>query len=362
MIKMIQKMVIKSLMKNIRITAWTLLILTTSATLVSLFATVSFDVEKKMKGALRKLGPNAIATNLNHDETFWSLIKKEGVTAVEQYADIAMAKSVPIVILVAEPQALTEITPYWVILGHRAKAPGECLIGKSAAQALKLKPGMSIGIKSPLDKQNETNFNITGIIVSGDENEDRIIVSTLPPQWIKQGSSFALLSVPGGAEEILRLNTKLNQAKSSAEIKPLREILYGEKTTLRKIILLCSVSLMAVLILTALGVSSALLSRMVERRKELALLRAIGATQKSVMGFLLLEGASLGSIASIAGFIVGTFSSEMVVRQIFHVSVTPRITAFLITFIVTIFVSLLASAIGASRALNMEPAPALRGE
>lgn len=349
-------------MNNIRITAWTLLILTVSAALVSLFATVSFDVEKKMKGSLRKLGPNAIATNLNHDEVFWGLMKKEGVSVVEQYAHTAMVQSVPLVILVSKPQELTEITPYWVILGHRAKASNECLIGKHVSQVLKLKPGMSIGIKPSSDKQNETNFNITGIVVSGDENEDRVIIPELPFGWTREGPSFALLSVPGGEKEIQQLNTKLSQAKSSASIKPIREILYGEKATLRKIILLCSVSLAAVLILTALGVSSALLSRVAERRKELALLCAIGATQKSVMGFLLLESASLGSLASVAGFTIGTLSAEIVVRQIFHVSATPRIVAFIIAFIVTIFISLLASAIGAFRALNIEPAMALRGE
>lgn len=356
-------MVRKSLMNNIRITAWTLLILTTSATLVSIFATVGFDIEKKMSGTLRKLGPNAVAAGSGGYEALESIAKKKAITMVELTTDIVITQGKPVVIVMSDPEKLARITPTWVILGRRAMTQGECLLGKYVAQVLKLKPGMSIEVYSPSDRTKKINYHITGIIVSGDENDDRIVIPTVDSTVIKnQGSGFALLSVPQGEAGINRLNTELRQAQSNIEIKPLREIIYGEKTTLKKVLLLFSVALMAVLLLTALGVTSALLSRVVERRKELALLRAIGATQRAVMGFLLLEGLVIGSVASLGGFLVGTFISETMIRQTFHVSATPQLIAFPITLAATFAVSLVASGMGVVRALRMQPALALRGE
>src|SRR3990172_5074399 len=57
---MLVKIVGNSLLKRFRITVWTLATLSTCAALVTLFAALSVDVEKKMSGSLRRLGANAV--------------------------------------------------------------------------------------------------------------------------------------------------------------------------------------------------------------------------------------------------------------------------------------------------------------
>ncbi len=369
---MIGKMVRKSLFKNIRITLWTLVTLTISAALITMFATVSFDIKKRMGNTLRKLGPNAVAVSrfsenerpLNLDEwgQFRAIVKREGIPTVELSFDIVTVEGKPVVLAMADSEKLAQMTPYWIVIGHRVWKEQQCLIGKRVAELLKLKPGMSITVHQPSGAKKETGYSIAGIIVSGDENEDRIFVPEPLAETIQHGFIYALLSVPEGGNGIHRLNTQLGQVQSHIEIKPLREIVHGEEATLKKVVLLSSACLMTVMVLTVLGVSSALLSRIVERRKEFALLQAIGATRRSVISFLLLEGMSLAVLASALGFAAGTLLSEMVVRQIFHVSVTPQVTALPITLVVTLVVSLLASSAGVARALKMQPALVLKGE
>lgn len=368
---MIGKMIRGSLFKNIQITVWTLITLTTSAALVAMFTTVSFDVGKKMSGALRKFGPNAVASanslkdgkpiSLANWEVLENIVKEKGLLMAEQYFDIMITQGEPVVAVMSDPKKLAEMTPYWAILGHRAMAEGECLIGQRVADSLKLKAGMLMGVH-PSDTTKERNYRIAGILVSGDENEDRIFIPIDSLQPLKYRSIFAFISVPEGEEGIRQLNVQLNNEYSGITIKPIREILYGEETILKKIVLLFSISLAVVLTLTSLGVSSALLSRVVQRKKELALLRAIGATQRSVVSFLLFESIAIGITASIGGFLIGILISEIIVHQIFHVSVTPQMIVFPITLIVTTAVSLVAGGIGAVRALRMQPALALKGE
>src|SRR4030065_1268409 len=57
---MLTKMVGNSLLKRFRITVWTLATLSTCAALVTLFAALAVDAEKKMSGSLRRLGANAV--------------------------------------------------------------------------------------------------------------------------------------------------------------------------------------------------------------------------------------------------------------------------------------------------------------
>ncbi|HQU13764.1 MAG TPA: hypothetical protein PKV70_05905, partial [Thermodesulfobacteriota bacterium] len=54
------KIVGNSLLKRVRITVWTLATLSTCAALVTLFAVLAVDAEKKMSGSLRRLGANAV--------------------------------------------------------------------------------------------------------------------------------------------------------------------------------------------------------------------------------------------------------------------------------------------------------------
>src|SRR3989304_1486250 len=57
---MLVKIVGNSLLKRVRITVWTLATLSACAALVSLFAALAVDAEKKMSGSLRRLGANAV--------------------------------------------------------------------------------------------------------------------------------------------------------------------------------------------------------------------------------------------------------------------------------------------------------------
>ncbi len=374
---MLGKQILRSLSRSARMTIWTLITLTTCASLVSMFTTISFDVGGKISGTLRQIGANAVAysdpniTKGNHSGTWQILediIKKEGTEMARLLVRVGTIKGKPVAIVMADPEKLLRLTPYWAITGRRSMRSGECLVGREVGDLLQLKPGMTVSVLGIAGTEEKTDCRITGIIDSGDEDENRVFIP-LPSTESMQGYSekgvlmYALLSVPEGEEGIKRLNGRLQAATvQGIEVKALRQILYGEQMTLKKVTLLSGLSLMAVLILTALGVSSAVLARIAERRKELALMQAIGARRRSVVSFLLLEGAAIGIVASAIGVIIGTLISQFIVKEIFHTSVTPQAIAFLTTFIVTVGVSLLAGGIGTVRAMKIQPAVALKGE
>lgn len=359
---MLAAMVFRSLRNNRRISAWTLLTLTTCAALVTLFTTIRFEIGAKMKQTLRDLGANAVAYPTTQAAAGWTpfekLAQREGVRFVRLAARVGLIKESPVAVVAAEPAALRELTPYWAVTGRRPLAEGECLPGRHVAETLGLKIGGRAEVAWSAGGPPAT-LAVVGIVESGDEDDDRVFV-TAPASPGDIG--YALLSVAGGEPAMTRLQAELATTASRIAIKPLRQIMYGEEQVLNKIAVLCSAALGAVLVLTALGVSASMLARVVERKKEFALLQALGAHPRSVVTFLLAECTAVGGIGAVAGFAGGTLLAAIVVRQIFKVSISPHGLAFVAALVVTTAVALLAGVVACRRLRRLQPAIALRGE
>lgn len=359
---MLPRMVLRSLWNNLRISAWTLLTLAMCAALVTLFTTVTFEVRNKMSHTLRSLGANAVAYPAARAETRWTDFEREaqgqGVRIARLSVRVGLIKGSPVAIVAAPTQALQDLTPYWAVTGKRPTAQGECLAGRHVAQALGLQTGQTAKIEWPAAGQ-ATSLAVVGIVESGDEDDDRVFVASLDGL---SDLSYVLLSVPGGEPALERLRDALATAPSGIEIKPLRQVLHGEEHVLNKVSLLCLAALVAVLALTALGVSASMLARVAERKKEFALLQALGATRRSVVTFVLAESATVGGLAAVSGFGLGTLLAGVIVRQVFKTSTSPHVLALAAALVVTTAVTLLAGAVACRRMVRLQPAMALRGE
>ena len=383
---MLTKIVGNSLFNRVRITVWTLATLSTCAALVTLFAALAVDVEKKMSGSLRRLGANAVvysdaepsgrmdAPGSAGISPKWETVKELAVRADARVAvlqdRVGTLKGKPAAVITADPKELSGMTPYWVVRGRRPVSPGEGLAGMRAAAAFGIKERSEWTIQWTRPGQ-ESRIRITGVFESGDEDEDRIFLpvpastegAEAPPSGMPPPlTSYALLSASGGENGIRLLAERLDAEGAGVAVKPLRQILHGEQKTLEKIKLLSALALLAVLSLSSLGVSAAVLARVAERRQELALFQALGAKRRLIVLFLLYESAVLGAMSAVVGFVLGTFLAQEVTGRIFQVSVTPHLTSFLAALAVTVGVALLAGGAGARRALKLEPAIALRGE
>lgn len=370
---MLAHMIRHSLVKSARVTAWSLATLTASAALATIFFAMSIDVGEKMTSSLRSLGANAVAhAEQRHAgagapdalapaawEQVRELAQARRAELVELRLRVGTLQGAPAAIVTADAAGLTRMTPYWAMKGRRAAKQDECVVGKKLAHVL----GASVGtiVEVGFEGAENERYRVTGVFESGDEDEGRMFVSRdARPEAAH--FTYALVSVPGGEADIVALNASLKAASAGVELTPLRQVLHGEQAVIGKINLLTGVALLAVLLLSSVGVTAAVLSRVIERRKELALLQAIGAKRRSVVAFLLSEGAAVGIAAALLGYAAGTGLSQVIVRQVFGVSVTPHVAPFVAAVVVSVVIAVLAASIGARRALRMETAVLLKGE
>jgi lipoprotein-releasing system permease protein len=109
----------------------------------------------------------------------------------------------------------------------------------------------------------------------------------------------------------------------------------------------------------------------VERRRDIAILSALGATRAGVMAVFIIEGAVVGAIGAILGVALGfvlclignhykLVSLPADVYSISNVPLTPRPTEMFFAALVAFLLSVLATIYPARAASRLRPVEALR--
>jgi putative ABC transport system permease protein len=371
------RLVRKSLLGNPRLLVWTVATLTASSALACMFTTVSLEVGRKMSGALRSLGANAVVHRTDGNR----LPSDRGAAAtspagdwrrVEQAARgagaellvvrlrVGSVQGAPLAVAWARPEGLEAMTPYWSVTGARAAEAGECAVGRSVAERFDLEPGDQLSLEWPDREGSPGRFRVAGVFEAGDEDDARIYLSRAPEPDADTATgtlAYGLLSVPGGEAGIARVRAHLSG--SGYALKPLRQVLHGERSVLDRVRLLSALALAVVLVLTSLGVTASALARVVERRREFALMQALGATRRAIRRHLLAESAAVGALASLGGFLLGTVLAEAVTLRVFGVPVEPRAAGFGAALLVALGVALPSGLTAARHILRLPPAAVL---
>ena len=121
-----------------------------------------------------------------------------------------------------------------------------------------------------------------------------------------------------------------------------------------------------VVIIVALGIASVLVVSVVQKQKEIGILRAMGASQSMILQIFLIQGAVVGAVGSVLGSmlaftLLNVFSAiyrNADGQPLFAAELEPRFIAM--AALVATCVGLLSALIPARRAARMDPVQAIR--
>ena len=267
-----------------------------------------------------------------------------------------------------------ELDRYDTIIGLRSKVisgtarllPGEVIVGRELASDL----GVRVGDRLTLQTAAVTDsVRVTALIDLGLKDLNRRVVI------VPLRSAQNLLGLPGGSTSIdLKVNDIWAAEKIAQGLRgqfPYKIESWQENNTqLLSALNAQSVSTAlirgVVMVVVVLGIASVLVVSVVQKQREIGILRAMGATRAQVLRLFLLQGAIVGALGSVLGLGLAGAMIWLFTRfvrgsdglPLFDISLSPAL-AVQIAAIATVC-SVLAAIAPARRAAAMDPAQAIR--
>lgn len=253
-----------------------------------------------------------------------------------------------------------------LVSGAWSLAPGEAMIGMELASDL----GVRAGDRFTLDTGRTTEtLRVSALLDMGvkDLNRRTVIVP------LRSGQS--LLGVPGGAtvldmqvRDVWQADALTQQlrARYDYKVESWQDNNAQLVSALKAQTISTTVIRAVVLVVVILGIASVLVVSVVQKRREIGILRAMGTTRGQVMRVFLLQGAVVGAVGSVMGVLLSwvlvavftAFARSVQGGALFEIALTwqDALTAAL----TATCCGVLAAVIPSRSAAAMDPAQAIR--
>jgi putative ABC transport system permease protein len=202
-----------------------------------------------------------------------------------------------------------------------------------------------------------------GLLQTGAGEDSRIYLDQSTFQnWTGVAPTTIEVAVNGTAEEVGQGMKQLAQILPTADIRPVRQIMEGEANVLNKTRATLYAAATLIVLTSALCVLATLIGWVFDRRRDFAIMKALGASERMVNGFFAAEAAAMGVIGAILGFLIGIGVAAWIGRVNFHAPVVPRFSVFPYVLAGSIAVALISAILPIGLLRRVEPAIILRGE
>ena len=145
-------------------------------------------------------------------------------------------------------------------------------------------------------------------------------------------------------------------------MRPVRQVLESEARVLGKMRSTLLVASVLIILTAAVCVLATLTGWISDRRRDFALMKALGASGRLIQGFFAAEAAILGVVGSVGGFAIGVAVAMWIGQASFHAPVSVRLSLFPVVVAGGIATALLAAVLPISLLRRVQPANILRGE
>jgi putative ABC transport system permease protein len=247
----------------------------------------------------------------------------------------------------------------WWSVSNWPSAPQQALIGVRAASVVSPK-------NQPFDLsfQGHTIHLTPGGTVQTGAGEDSRVYLSLPDfvSWTGVQPSTIEVAATGSPGEITDILHQLEQAIPAAEVRPVRQIMEGEARVLGKTRATLLAAAALIILTAALCVLSTLMGWVFDRRRDFAIMKALGASDRLLNGFFAAEAAALGATGAVIGFLLGIGIAAWIGRVNFHAPVVPRFSVLPFVLAGSMVVTLLSAILPISLLRRVQPAVILRGE
>lgn len=362
-----------------------LLALGAGAAVTAALLNLQIDAKQRITSEFRAFGPNVIVLPKNASGSYSETLPETMALSVPRKlpsGGVAVISDLYLVATISAPQAGKVVTavvdgtnPLAVLKvvvvpaqpresAQPAMPPSkgpECVAGTNVARRLNASQGAQLRVAS---KDNYENCELASFRETGGPEDNRIEMGLRAAQHLANlpgRISVLKLIVPGTPREIQSYIADLQRILPDADVRPVRQFTDAQAKIYGRISGILNFTVGIVLLLTALCVMAAMANVAVERKNDVALMKAIGGAKRRVLRLFLTEASLLGLLGGLLGAAVGIFLSIWLGKQVFGVAAQPRLIVYPIAVALTTIVAIL-SAYPLRRLASVRPASVFRGE
>ncbi len=410
------RMITASLLRRRSRMVIALLAIAIGATILSGLVTIYIDVPRQMGAQFRSYGANMLLTG--QDETMTkdqiegalAVVKKDELVGAAAFRyETVRINDTAVMAASADMSQVQKTSPFWMVDGQWPAQSKEIMVGKNVAETYNLKIGKRVTCTysessegdmakvetsstelgndqtgndqtakaqdaktqdaktetSEVEMDSYLDFTVTGILDTGGKEEDYVYMNLEDMETLtKKENTFHVceVSVSADSDKLKMYVEEMKKVEPEISAKLVKKLTESETTVLSKLKALVLLVTIVVLALTMICVATTMTAVVAERRKEIGLRKALGASNESIVAEFMGEGILLGAAGGLLGSILGFVFAQMVSINVFNSSITLMPWLIPVTIVVSVLVTGLACMIPIKSATEVDPALVLKGE
>ncbi|MDR0601124.1 MAG: ABC transporter permease [Treponema sp.] len=369
------KMVVSSLVRRRSRMITALLAVATGAAILSGLITISCDIPRQMGQEFRSYGTNFViipsgGSALMSGETVEkavSFLPGEAVAGIAPYRyHMIKINEQPFMAAGTDMEGARKTSPYWLVSGRWPLEPGEALIGEEVAAAIRLVSGSVFEVTGSArgGAAFKNRFTVAGVLQTGGTEEAFVFMSLDDFKDMTGESGFDVVecSLQASSETLESLADLISSEVEGVSPRLVKRVTDSEGAVLTKLQALIVLVTVVVLVLIMICVATTMMAVIAERRREIGLRKALGASNRSLVYEFIGEGMFLGGAGGALGSVLGFVFAEIVGLNVFNRYVAFPVLLLPLTLAASVIVTCIACIIPVRNAVDVDPAIVLRGE
>ncbi len=350
-----------------------LVAMTVSAAVATALLTLYADLDAKLHKEFRGFGANIVITapantplRPNALETVKQAAGPDVLAAEFAYAVATTSQGAPVVVAGTDFAAVRRLDAWWQVdawpaetgRSSTASTMPQALVGQRAANVIGDEKAVSLTFAG-----HAITLPIAGHLKTGGDEDSRIYMPLAAfVAWTAVAPTVIELQVPGSTATIEATITRLKQDLPELQIQPVRQLVEGESKIVDRTHALMYGAVLLIALTVAVSVLATLSASVLERRRDFALMKALGGSQVQLMGMFLLEALALALAGVAAGFLVGSAAAWAISEGNFHTATLPHLSVLPLVLLLNLAIAAMAALFPLRVLRSLQPAALLKGE
>ncbi len=334
-----------------------------AVTMITAMAAITLGIGEKLGSELRAYGANIIVSPIEGDHLDAGALEKIAmidnvIEAEGQVFGRALIKGESVEIKGLDVNRFAEGGRR--LTGDLPEKRYEVLAGIDLKGLLDMDENKEILLKH---NSKENVYVVKGFIESGGV-DDRAIIMSVPDARELTGlhGKLSAVLVSGKPGTLKNIVEAIKGTVSAASVKTFRQVAHAEESLLNKIQLLMILVSVVVLFAAIMSVAGVMGANVLERREEIGIMMALGATRNRISLFFIAEALFIGLIGGIAGFALGYLSTQAISKGAFDSFIAIPFYIVFLSLLTGLVIPLIAAHFPVRNAMKQSPALILRGE